>query len=118
MKTNKEFNQSLASEIIADLQEKLEATEKKNTRATLKDVITRIGDMEDMIADLSSTLDKLGHIALSFSDRYDLDKIKDNTTENACYFFSERENMYLDIRILCDYFCQAQNILENLESVR
>ena len=118
MKSTKEEARSLASEIIADLQEKLEATEKKNTRAALKDVITRIGDMEDMLSDLSSALNKLGHIALSFSDRYDLDKIKDDTTENACYFFAERGNMYLDIGILCDYFCQAKNILNDLESVR
>ena len=116
--STKEEARSLASEIIAELQEKLEAAEKKNTRATLKDVITRIGDMEDMIDDLSSTLDKLGHIALTFSDKYGLDKIENNTTENACYFFRERGNMYLDIGILCDYFCQAKNILNDLESVR
>lgn len=118
MKSTKEEARSLASEIIADLQKKLQVAESQNTSDILRNLIERNNNQSDKITELSNIMEKLGHIAMNFSDRYELDSDKEKNERNACIFFAERENMYCDIRILCDYFCQAQGIVENLESVR
>ena len=117
MKNTKE-SRSLASEIIADLQGKLETAESQNTSDILRNLIGRNNNQSDKISELSNIMEKLGHIAMNFSDRYELDSDKEKNERNACIFFAEQENMYCDIRILCDYFCQAQGIVEDLESAR
>ena len=118
MKSTKEEARSLASEIIAELQEKLEAAESQNTSDILMKLIERNNNQSDKISELSNIMEKLGHIAMNFSDRYELDSDKEKNERNACIFFAERENMYCDIRILCDYCCQAPSIVEDLEAVR
>ena len=76
MKNTKE-SRSLASEIIADLQGKLATAESQNTSDILRNLIERNNNQSDKISELSNIMEKLGHIAMNFSDRYELDSDKE-----------------------------------------
>ena len=69
MKSTKEEARSLASEIIADLQKKLEMSESQNTSDILMKLIERNNNQSDKISELSNIMEKLGHIAMNFSDK-------------------------------------------------
>lgn len=72
-------------------------------------------DMEQTLFDLGDALDKLNHLSDRFISGYKLNSTKEMNELERNFFAANKNDMYIDMRIICDYIDAAEKAFKELE---
>lgn len=72
-------------------------------------------DTEQTLFNLGDALSKLNHLSNRFINGYNLNSTKEMTELERSFFAANRENMYIDMRIIYDYIDAAEKAFKELE---
>lgn len=115
--STKDEARSMASEIIAELNRKIEelSNEKKmSVNETLKQIIDQNIEVEEKTYELSLLMEKIEHLARRIYNTKGLDEDVKYSRDTADNFFLTRDEIRNDAFILLDYLGQADRIVNKL----
>ena len=111
-----EEKQTLASEIIADQEKEIEKLKSELQKLKNEDLSKIDQDKENTMFEMRDCIDKTKYLIDKFMDCYGFNSTKKMGEGDALTFAYNKENMYIELLIICDYIYKAQKTFEILET--